>query len=489
MRRLLLSSCACALRCVAGAPRASSARRARTSRCIAFEVVEDGRDPRLEAVAEGARAARARRGGRGAGGGRGLAQCRPQDALARRERAGADHPPAARSPFEPFHGAVRGQKNSVQIRYSPIQFKRLVVLACAAGGSLREPGCINVNAGGGARSGSASARGARSRDQSSRRRQLHLAPRRDPAQRRRDAGAGGDGGARRGRATHRRARAVPDGDLRRPGDRSPPVGGPLGDRAHAARPRQAARQRSPGSRRTTRWCASGTARPRRGCSCARITTSCTSIAPARSSRPIPDILFLSACQHETYAGRADPDRGALGHPADRCDAGRRIRTGGAAPGGRSVPARARDQVGLRGSAAALRARAGRRSASTPKRRSSCAARSPISTDRQLLYLRRSVSRRRRGGARQSRRARLAYEQAAELLADGAVAAAGAQPAGASLRAIAPARCARSTGCSRFEDEDRDERDDPWWWYYVVQARDADELLEAMQQPYLAERLP
>jgi hypothetical protein len=40
----------------------------------------------------------------------------------------------------------------------------------------------------------------------------------------------------------------------------------------------------------------------------------------------------------------------------------------------------------------------------------------------------------------------------------------------------------------FEDDDRGAQDDPWWWYYVVQARDAEELLQAMEQPYRAERL-
>ena len=37
-------------------------------------------------------------------------------------------------------------------------------------------------------------------------------------------------------------------------------------------------------------------------------------------------------------------------------------------------------------------------------------------------------------------------------------------------------------------EERDAHDDPWWWYYVAQARDAEDLLEAMWQPYFAERL-
>jgi hypothetical protein len=31
-------------------------------------------------------------------------------------------------------------------------------------------------------------------------------------------------------------------------------------------------------------------------------------------------------------------------------------------------------------------------------------------------------------------------------------------------------------------------DDPWWSYYVVQARDAGDLLDAMRQPFLSDRL-
>ncbi|MGH9143643.1 MAG: hypothetical protein ACRD2I_21110, partial [Vicinamibacterales bacterium] len=41
----------------------------------------------------------------------------------------------------------------------------------------------------------------------------------------------------------------------------------------------------------------------------------------------------------------------------------------------------------------------------------------------------------------------------------------------------------------FREEARTERDDPWWHYYLSQARDADELLDAMRQPYLTDRLP
>jgi tetratricopeptide (TPR) repeat protein len=37
-------------------------------------------------------------------------------------------------------------------------------------------------------------------------------------------------------------------------------------------------------------------------------------------------------------------------------------------------------------------------------------------------------------------------------------------------------------------DDRTEHDDPWWWYYVSQARDADERLDAVQKPFRSERL-
>jgi tetratricopeptide (TPR) repeat protein len=39
----------------------------------------------------------------------------------------------------------------------------------------------------------------------------------------------------------------------------------------------------------------------------------------------------------------------------------------------------------------------------------------------------------------------------------------------------------------LRDDDFD-RDDPWWTYYLVQARDADDLLVALHQPYLVDRL-
>ena len=40
----------------------------------------------------------------------------------------------------------------------------------------------------------------------------------------------------------------------------------------------------------------------------------------------------------------------------------------------------------------------------------------------------------------------------------------------------------------FALEIDDPHDDPWWWYYVDQGRDADDLLDSMRRPFLAERL-
>jgi tetratricopeptide (TPR) repeat protein len=36
--------------------------------------------------------------------------------------------------------------------------------------------------------------------------------------------------------------------------------------------------------------------------------------------------------------------------------------------------------------------------------------------------------------------------------------------------------------------ERSQNDDPWWWYYVSQARDADDRLAAVHEPFRAERL-
>lgn len=84
-------------------------------------------------------------------------------------------------------------------------------------------------------------------------------------------------------------------------------------------------------------------------------------------------------------------------------------------------------------------------------------------------------------------ARVAYEQAAErfpmtpspLLALSQLARRYGDRGGA-LRAI--------DRLFALDQADRGEHDDPWCWYYVALARDAEDLLEAMRQPYVSERL-
>jgi tetratricopeptide (TPR) repeat protein len=41
----------------------------------------------------------------------------------------------------------------------------------------------------------------------------------------------------------------------------------------------------------------------------------------------------------------------------------------------------------------------------------------------------------------------------------------------------------------LQDDPDHDRDDPWWTYYLLQARDAGDLLVALHQPYLVDRLP
>ena len=172
----------------------------------------------------------------------------------------------------------------------PRPSRRMRRAGLCGGGALVETRCM-ASGGGRARPGVLADRRSLARAaKSERRRQLHHAARRDPAQRRRDPRASLAMVAPARRRHRRSVRAVPDGDLRRPRDRSPPVGGALGNRAHAARLRQAARAIGPRPAATT-WSASGTARPRRGCSCAKITTSCTWIGRASSSRPIRTSSF------------------------------------------------------------------------------------------------------------------------------------------------------------------------------------------------------
>ena len=85
-------------------------------------------------------------------------------------------------------------------------------------------------------------------------------------------------------------------------------------------------------------------------------------------------------------------------------------------------------------------------------------------------------------------ARAAYDRAAQLFPQ-------AQSPLLALSEIAR-RSGDRNGAMRAIDRlftlsgaDRDEHDDPWWWYYTEQARDAEDLLEAMWLPYRTDRLP
>ena len=87
----------------------------------------------------------------------------------------------------------------------------------------------------------------------------------------------------------------------------------------------------------------------------------------------PDILFLSACQRETYAGVPIQTavRSAILPTGVTLDVGSERR--GAARSGGSVPARARDQIRITRKRGCATGACSAGSASTPKPRPSCAA--------------------------------------------------------------------------------------------------------------------
>ena len=124
---------------------------------------------------------------------------------------------------------------------------------------------------------------------------------------------------------------------------------------------------------------------------------------------------------------------------------------------------------------------------TPRRPSSCGARSPNSGSRSCCTTPSCFSAAEEEALGNRDAARAAYEQAAELFPK-------AQSPLLALSQLArrygdrPAALRAMERLFTLPDEDRNEHDDPWWWYYVAQARDADDLLEAMRQPFLSERL-
>jgi hypothetical protein len=190
------------------------------------------------------------------------------------------------------------QKTQTLVRYTPAQLRRLTVLACAAGGGLDDPDCITMRA-------------ADELDADFRRLSVLV----------RAAKVRGDDNyiVRRGALLHGDVAMLAPLSMEAPGDVWPTGGlerfrmeisdGQEVDFRQSAVHWEMARMildfvRPRGLTTpipaTTTWSASGIAPPRRGCSCARITTN-----PSRSGpRDLPRSghLLLSASQRETYGG-------------------------------------------------------------------------------------------------------------------------------------------------------------------------------------------
>ena len=200
----------------------------------------------------------------------------------------------------------------------------------------------------------------------------------------------------------------------------------------------------------------------------------------------PDILFLSACQRETYAGppiqtavksATLPTGVTLDVFSDRFELRdaeglfrRTLQVKSDFPEARLRFGRVLDLEGKHAEAAAeLRKAIG------------------SLVDRQMLYYAGMFL----GAAEESLgnrdAARVAYEQSAELYPL-------AQSPLLALSQLARRGGDRPSALRAIERlfvipaDDRDEKNDPWWWYYVAQGRDAELMLDAMQQPFRSEVL-
>lgn len=200
----------------------------------------------------------------------------------------------------------------------------------------------------------------------------------------------------------------------------------------------------------------------------------------------PDILFLSACQRETYAGAPIQTavRSAVLPTGVVLDVGSdRIEL-------REAEALFRRALEIKPDYPEARLRYGRVMGLLGKHAEAAAElRRAVAdlADRQLLYYAELFLGAEEEALGNRDAARVAYEQAAEgypmaqspLLALSQLARHYGDRGGA-LRAI--------DRLFALPDEDRDAHTEPWWWYYVAQGRDADALLETMQRPYVTERL-
>jgi tetratricopeptide (TPR) repeat protein len=390
-----------------------------------------------------------------------------------------------RSGASRFTVRPEGQRLGTQIRYAPVDLHRLQVLACAAGGALVERPCMAMNAG------------------------SELDPEfRQLAALVHAARLRGDDNyiIRRGAILHADVAMLAPASMAAPGDVGRPTGGLERIRMEISdgqeidlrqsavhweiarmlldfvRPRGKDRADPGHDEMVRQWYQSTAAWMQ-----LREDHDKVHLDRARAIFPNdPDILFLSACQRETYAGQPIQTavRSAILPSGVTLDVGsERVEL-------REAEALFRRVLELKPEYGEARMRYGRVLAGLEKHAEAAVElRRAIAklADSQSLYYAALFLGAEEEALGNRDAARVAYEQAASLfpmaqsplLALSQLARRYGDRGGA-LRAIGR--------LFALPGEDRDAHDDPWWWYYVAQARNADELLEAMWQPYLAERL-
>ena len=198
----------------------------------------------------------------------------------------------------------------------------------------------------------------------------------------------------------------------------------------------------------------------------------------------PDILFLSACQSETYAGvqiQAAVQSAVLA-------TGVTLEVGSERTELRDAERLFRRTLEIRPEHAEARMRLGRVLALLGRHADAAAElrrASEALTETQLRYYVSLFLGAEEEALGNREAARTAYEQANTL----APVAQSPLLALSQLARRSGDRAAALRAMDRmFALEIDDPHDDPWWWYYVDQGRDADDLLDSMRRPFLAERL-
>ena len=377
------------------------------------------------------------------------------------------------------------QKATIQVRYSKEQFHRLQVLACASGGLLFENGCLQIKAG----------------DELD-------ADLRQIAVLSRASNMRGDDNyiMRRGAILHSDVAILAPQSMKADGAVMPSGAGVERFRMEISDGRQTDLSQSAVHWEIARMLLdfvvpSGGDRPAPGRDDMvrqwyRATASWMQLKEdhdkvhlerARKLFPSdPDILFLSACQRETYAG--PPIQTAVKSAV--LPTGVVIDVGSDRTELREAEALFRRALEIKPDYPEARLRYGRVMVLLGKHAEAAAElRRAVAdiTDRQMLYYTGLFLGAEEEALGNRDAARVAYEQSAELfpLAQSPLLALSQLARrygdrGGALRAI--------DRLFALPEQDLDAHTEPWWWYYVAQARDADDLLEAMHRPYLAERL-